>query len=579
MLPDSLFLFFSLLCFVFEVTAVGPPAAFQASPQNKEAIQTKTSPQNKEAIQISPQNIEAQGSVLKTKQSPPSNEAPQSSPQIKEAQRRSTVILNGPPPKLNKEHFNCKILQPTDDLNSKTNGIILSLAQQGRSLDEQYFEKASKTKQLTMVFTRPPPKRALKHATDCSQIQTPVQFDGQIRIRSWWFVTFTGATYTPTLIVATNIKPPITHELIAWATTKELGGDAIRNPASLTAKIKAVVGDQGRVDTRTFRIVGKGDFSEVTVLPNDEKAAIALMHNSGSNKVYFRIKSIEGLTKHVYETVWLDRKTSNEEAMGVLKAQQDMCMGLTTNYGKIGIRVSASANVEKVRKGAGKFAAQVYGAGLYRISGAQYRWSNRLQGMLLEAGLNSKFIRMEKGDFLVALDKSPKSQFLQCGETLMSIEKMELPEDQKQPKPAVQKYRDAKISYAEATKKTLQGNKQPKKQENKLPPSQGKTQELKKVEDGLKTMKERTDETLAKLQTEVADLQTRLDETMSKMTQIIEGLTNATKKNEEMIVKNYQLMLNAISQIATAVNKIEAKVGLSGTTHQVTANQNHCQND
>ena len=194
-------------------------------------------------------------------------------------------------------------------------------------------------------------------------------------------------------------------------------------------------------------------------------------------------------------------------------------------------------------------------------------------------GSGIKFIRMEKGDFLVALDKSPKSQFLQCGETLMSIEKMELPEDQKQPKPAVQKYRDAKISYAEATKKTLQGNKQPQKQENKLPPSQGKTQELKKVEDGLKTMKERTDETLAKLQTEVADLQTRLDETMSKMTQIIEGLTNATKKNEEMIVKNYQQMLNAISQIATAVNKIEAKVGLSGTTHQVTANQNHCQND
>ena len=76
---------------------------------------------------------------------------------------------------------------------------------------------------------------------------------------------------------------------------------------------------------------------------------------------------------------------------------------------------------------------------------------------------------MEKGDFLVALNKSPKSQFLQCGEALMSIEKMELPEDQKQPKPAVQKYRDAKISYAEATKKTLQGNKQPQQQENKLP--------------------------------------------------------------------------------------------------------------
>ena len=169
-----------------EVTAVGPPAAFQASPQNKEAIQTKTSPQNKEAIQISPQNIEAQGSVLKTKQSPPSNEAPQSSPQIKEAQRRSTVMMNGPPPKFNKEHFKCKILQPTDDLNSKTNGIILALSQQGRNLDEDYFEKASKTQQLTIVFTRPPPKRALQRATDCSQIQTPVQFDGQLKIRSWW---------------------------------------------------------------------------------------------------------------------------------------------------------------------------------------------------------------------------------------------------------------------------------------------------------------------------------------------------------------------------------------------------------
>ena len=137
-----------------EVTAVGPPAVFQASPQNKEATQTKTSPQNKEAIQISPQNIEAQRSVFsETKQSPPSNEAPQSSPQIKEAQRRSTVMMNGPPPKFNKEHFKCKILQPTDDLNCKTNGIILALSQQGRNLDEDYFEKASKTQQLTIVHT------------------------------------------------------------------------------------------------------------------------------------------------------------------------------------------------------------------------------------------------------------------------------------------------------------------------------------------------------------------------------------------------------------------------------------------
>ena len=541
-----------------EVIAVGPPAAFQASPQNKEAIQTKTSPQNKEAIQISPQNIEAQGSVLlKTKQSPPSNEAPQSSPQIKEAQRRSTVIMNGPPPKLNKEHFNCKILQPTDDLNSKTNGIILSLAQQGRSLDEQYFEKASKTKQLTMVFTRPPPKRALQHATDCSQIQTPVQFDGQLRIRSWWFVALSGTIHRPTLTIAKKISPPVTHELIAWITTKELTKSQVQNPAAVTAIVKAVVAQHGRVDQRSYRYVGK-DFVELTVLPNDVEAAVILLKNSGIGNVYFRIKSVAGQTPTQYTTVWLDRKTTNEEAVGILKAQHDLCHGLTIIHGKIGLRVVYTKDVDKVRKGAGKYASTVFGEGLHRLSGAPYSWGNRLRNILLEIGLKSKFIRMDRGDFIIALDKKPESRFVQCGDIVILIEKLETEVKAKETeKPVVVKYREAKTSYAAAVKKSLPTTKKP-------------TAEVQVVENNVNSLREKTNETIERLQKEVKDMQVRLDEGMAQITGIVETLVQTTKKNEAA----NNNMATAITSLIEAVKRIENNLGMNKITTSATNRNN-----
>ena len=541
-----------------EVIAVGPPAAFQASPQNKEAIQTKTSPQNKEAIQISPQNIEAQGSVLlKTKQSPPSNEAPQSSPQIKEAQRRSTVIMNGPPPKLNKEHFNCKILQPTDDLNSKTNGIILSLAQQGRSLDEQYFEKASKTKQLTMVFTRPPPKRALQHATDCSQIQTPVQFDGQLRIRSWWFVALSGTIHRPTLTIAKKISPPVTHELIAWITTKELTKSQVQNPAAVTAIVKAVVAQHGRVDQRSYRYVGK-DFVELTVLPNDVEAAVILLKNSGIGNVYFRIKSVAGQTPTQYTTVWLDRKTTNEEAVGILKAQHDLCHGLTIIHGKIGLRVVYTKDVDKVRKGAGKYASTVFGEGLHRLSGAPYSWGNRLRNILLEIGLKSKFIRMDRGDFIIALDKKPESRFVQCGDIVILIEKLETEVKAKETeKPVVVKYREAKTSYAAAVKRSLPTTKKP-------------TAEVQVVENNVNSLREKTNETIERLQKEVKDMQVRLDEGMAQITGIVETLVQTTKKNEAA----NNNMATAITSLIEAVKRIENNLGMNKITTSATNRNN-----
>ena len=541
-----------------EVIAVGPPAVFQASPQNKEAIQTKTSPQNKEAIQISPQNIEAQGSVLlKTKQSPPSNEAPQSSPQIKEAQRRSTVIMNGPPPKLNKEHFKCKILQPTDDLNSKTNGIILSLAQQGRSLDEQYFEKASKTKQLTMVFTRPPPKRALQHATDCSQIQTPVQFDGQLRIRSWWFVALSGTIHRPTLTIAKKISPPVTHELIAWITTKELTKSQVQNPAAVTAIVKAVVAQHGRVDQRSYRYVGK-DFVELTVLPNDVEAAVILLKNSGIGNVYFRIKSVAGQTPTQYTTVWLDRKTTNEEAVGILKAQHDLCHGLTIIHGKIGLRVVYTKDVDKVRKGAGKYASTVFGEGLHRLSGAPYSWGNRLRNILLEIGLKSKFIRMDRGDFIIALDKKPESRFVQCGDIVILIEKLETEVKAKETeKPVVVKYREAKTSYAAAVKRSLPTTKKP-------------TAEVQVVENNVNSLREKTNETIERLQKEVKDMQVRLDEGMAQITGIVETLVQTTKKNEAA----NNNMATAITSLIEAVKRIENNLGMNKITTSATNRNN-----
>ena len=539
-----------------EVTAVGPPAVFQASPQNKEATQTKTSPQNKEATQISPQNIEAQGSViLLSKQSPPSNEAP--SPQIKEAQRSKTVIMTGPPPKLNKEHFNCKIFQPTDDLNSKTNGIILSLAQQGRSLDEKYFEKASKTKQLTMVFTRPPPKRALQHATDCSQIQTPVQFDGQLRIRSWWFVALSGTIHRPTLTIAKKINPPVTHELIAWITTKELTKSQVQNPAAVTAIVKAVVAQHGRVDQRSYRYVGK-DFVELTVLPNDVDAAVALLRNSGIGNVYFRIKSVAGQTPTQYTTVWLDRKTTNEEAVGILKAQHDLCHGLTIIHGKIGLRVVYQKDVDKVRKGAGKYASAVFGEGLHRLSGAPYSWGNRLRNILLEIGLKSKFIRMDRGDFIIALDKKPESRFVQCGDIVILIEKLETEVKAKETaKPVVVKYREARTSYAAAVKRSLPTTKKP-------------TAEVQVVENNVNSLREKTNETIERLQKEVKDMQVRLDEGMAQITGIVETLVQTTKKNEAA----NNNMATAITSLIEAVKRIENNLGMNKITTSATNRNN-----
>ena len=541
-----------------EVTAVGPPAAFQASPQNKEATQTKTSPQNKEAIQISPQNIEAHGSkFLKADQSPPSNEAPQSSPQIKEAQRRSTVIMNGPPPKLNKEHFKCKILQPTETLNSKTNGIILALSQQARSLDEDYFEKASKTKQLTMVFTRPPPKRALQHATDCSQIQTPVQFDGQLKIRSWWFVALSGTIHRPTLTIAKKINAPVTHELIAWITTKELTKSQVQNPAAVTAIVKAVVAQHGRVDQRSYRYVGK-DFVELTVLPNDVEAAVALLRNSGIGNVYFRIKSVAGQTPTQYTTVWLDRKTTNEEAVGILKAQHDLCHGLTIIHGKIGLRVVYQKDVDKVRKGAGKYASTVFGEGLHRLSGAPYSWGNRLRNILLEIGLKSKFIRMDRGDFIIALDKKPESRFVQCGDIVILIEKLETEVKAKETaKPVVVKYREARTSYAAAVKRSLPTAKKP-------------TAEVQVVENNVNSLREKTNETIERLQKEVKDMQVRLDEGMAQITGIVETLVQTTKKNEAA----NNNMATAITSLIEAVKRIENNLGMNKITTSATNRNN-----
>ena len=530
-----------------EVTAVGPPAAFQASPQNKEAIQTKTSPQNKEAIQISPQNIEAQGSVLKTKQSPPSNEAPQSSPQIKEAQRRSTVMMNGPPPKFNKEHFKCKILQPTDDLNSKTNGIILALSQQGRNLDEDYFEKASKTQQLTIVFTRPPPKRALQHATDCSQIQTPVQFDGQLKIRSWWFVTMSGTTHRPTLTIAKKVNPPETHELIAWMTKKDISKAQVESPSAVTAMIKAVVAQHGRVDQRSYRSV-EGDFAELTILPTDVDSAVKLLKNSGTDKVYFRIKQTLGQSATKYSTVWLDRKTTNDEAVGILRAQQDLCYGLTISHGKIGLRVIKTKDVDKVRKGAGKYASTVYGEGLHRLSGAPYSWGNRLQNILSQLGLRSKFVRMDRGDFIIALDKKPETKLVQCGEVVILIEKLESVEVEVK-KPVVVKYREAKTSYAAAVKKTLPTPKNP-------------TTEVQNSESSVKELREKTDSMMAQLKNDVTDLQKRLEEGLYNLTKVVATLTEAANKNE----KNYNNMAIAITSLVESVKRMEATIGLGRTT-------------
>ena len=135
----------------------------------------------------------------------------------------------------------------------------------------------------------------------------------------------------------------MTHELIAWITTKELTKSQVQNPAAVTAIVKAVVAQHGRVDQRSYRYVGK-DFVELTVLPNDVEAAVALLRNSGIGNVYFRIKSVAGQTPTQYTTVWLDRKTTNEEAVGILKAQHDLCHGLTIIHGKIGLRVVKPAN-------------------------------------------------------------------------------------------------------------------------------------------------------------------------------------------------------------------------------------------
>ena len=68
-----------------------------------------------------------------------------------------------------------------------------------------------------------------------------------------------------------------------------------------------------------------------------------------------------GQTPTQYTTVWLDRKTTNEEAVGILKAQHDLCHGLTIIHGKIGLRVVYQKDVDKVRKGAGKYASTVFG--------------------------------------------------------------------------------------------------------------------------------------------------------------------------------------------------------------------------
>ena len=67
----------------------------------------------------------------------------------------------------------------------------------------------------------------------------------------------------------------------------------------------------------------------------------------------------------------------------------------------------------------------MFGEGLHRLSGAPYSWGNRLRNILLEIGLKSKFIRMDRGYFIIALDKKPESRFVQCGDIVILIEKLE----------------------------------------------------------------------------------------------------------------------------------------------------------
>ena len=265
-----------------------------------------------------------------------------------------------------------------------------------------------------------------------------------------------------------------------------------------------------------------------------------------------------GQTPTQYTTVWLDRKTTNEEAVGILKAQHDLSHGLTIIHGKIGLRVVYQKDVDKVRKGAGKYASTVFGEGLHRLSGAPYSWGNRLRNILVEIGLKSKFIRMDRGDFIIALDKKPESRFVQCGDFVILIEKLETEVKSKETaKPVVVKYREARTSYAAAVKKTL-------------PTTKKTTAEVQVVENNVNSLREKTNETIERLQKEVKDMQVRLDEGMAQITGIVETLVQTTKKNEAA----NNNMATAITSLIEAVKRIENNLGMNKITTSATNRNN-----
>ena len=144
-----------------------------------------------------------------------------------------------------------------------------------------------------------------------------------------------------------------------------------------------------------------------------------------------------------------------------------------------------------------KYATTVFGKGLHRLSGAPYSWGNRLRNILLEIGLKSKFIRMDRGDFIIALDKKPESRFVQCGDIVILIEKLETEVKAKETaKSVVVKYREAKTSYVAVVKKSLTTTKKP-------------TPEVQVVEYNVNSLREKTNETIERLQKEVKDMQIR----------------------------------------------------------------------
>ena len=135
-----------------------------------------------------------------------------------------------------------KIIKMEDGINSSTDGILLVLSQQASNLGEEFYKTATKTKRLTLVFTKPPTELALKYATASQQIQTPVGTKNKIAV----VCDFYRSNLHPNTNRGIKHKDkPITHELTAWATAKELGRDSNQKPSLAYCK------NQGRITKHT----------------------------------------------------------------------------------------------------------------------------------------------------------------------------------------------------------------------------------------------------------------------------------------------------------------------------------------